>query len=231
MIGDTTLSLFGYYYSFDLSQHTGKVLYNGETTQRKLTCISILVSGRECWAAVNETDFGVTNETLKNYHACIHNHEDPKDMCCIQAHYSNAVGNDLYSFDYDRDFASRNLINGVPLISQVEKILAKLFWYESLKPSIDKVLASRQAVLSQEKNLSLVSIYLETSRASDAERLEKFYGDYKNSQCESFRTLMMPCYVIKVPGQGPYAKNGMIPSKVLLGDGVENMVEICCLLR
>ncbi len=183
------------------------------------------------WAAVNETDFGCTNETLKNYHACIHKHDDPKDMSCIQAHYSNAVGNDLYSFDYDKEFATRNLMNGVPLISQVAKILEKLFWYESLKPSIDKVLASRQAVLNQERNLSLVSIYLDTSTASDADKMEKFYGRYKNSQSESFRSLMMPCYVLKVPGQGPYAKNGMIPSKVLLGDGVENMVEILIPLK
>ena len=180
---------------------------------------------------MNETDFGFTNETLKNYHACIHQHDDAKDMCCIQAHYANAVGNDMYSFDYDRDFPSRNLIRGVPLISQVSKILSNLFWYEYLKPSIDKILGSRQAILSQEKDLSVTSIYLDTSTSADAERLERFYGRYKNSQCESFRSLMMPCYIFKVQGEGPYAKNGMIPAKVLLGDGVDSLVEIIIPLK
>ena len=41
---------------------------------------------------------------------------------------------------------------------------------------------------------------------------------------------MMPCHVLKVPGQGSYAKNGMIPSKVLIGDGVKK-VEILIPLR
>ncbi len=41
---------------------------------------------------------------------------------------------------------------------------------------------------------------------------------------------MMPCHVLKVPGQGSYAINGMIPSKVLIGDGVKK-VEILIPLR
>ena len=186
-----------------------------------------IVSGKEIWAAVNETDIECTANTLRDFHACVHQHDD-RDLTCVQAHYANAVGNNEFSIDWEPNFAANNLVKGRPLLSMASEELerSKSPWFDVLKSAVNKVMSSRQAVLHQESGLDLTSIRIDTSTDKDAKKLERFYGIFKNSQCESFRSLMLPYTVFKVPGTGSFTKNGMIPSKVLMGDGVETLLEL-----
>lgn len=186
-----------------------------------------LVSGKEHWAAVNELDSSCSTERLRKFHACVHQH-DCRDLSCVQAHYANAVGNDVYSFDWEPKFASDNLIHGTPILSQAADKLerSKSAWFPVLEPAITKVLGARQAMLSQESSLEVVSIHLDTSTVDDSVKIERFFSEFKNSQTKTFRSLMMPCTVMKVPGVGPFAKDNLIPAKILLGDGIDTMIEL-----